>query len=59
MFETEYFLSIVDWALMATPTRQKQVYEYIDNFNILYDIKKPIEAQEQGRKFTSLSDGHS
>ena len=36
IFETGYFLGIVDWALMALSTRQKQVHEYVDNFNILY-----------------------
>jgi len=44
---------------MAPPTRQKQVDEYVDSFSILYDIKKPTEIQEEGRKFTSFSDGHS
>jgi len=59
IFGTENFLGTVDWALLTPPTRQKQVDEYVDNFSILYDIKKPIEVQEEGRKFTSLSDGHS
>lgn len=44
---------------MAPPTRQKQVDEYVDNFNIPCDTKKPIEVQEESRKFIFLSDGHS
>jgi hypothetical protein len=58
-FDTEYILGIVDWALMAPPTRQKQVDEYVDNFNTLYVIKKSIEVQEEDRKRTALSDCHS
>lgn len=44
---------------MAPPTRQKQVDEYVDNFNTLYVIKKSIEMQEEDRKCTALSDCHS
>jgi hypothetical protein len=43
---------------MAPPTGQTQVDEYVDNFNILYVIKKPIEMQEADRKCTALSDGN-
>jgi hypothetical protein len=35
---------------MTPHTRQIQVDEYVDNFNILYVIKKPIEVQEEDTK---------
>jgi hypothetical protein len=46
----EYFLAIMDQAIMALATQFEQVDDYADRLSFLYDLNKLKETEEEDMK---------